>query len=337
MSHQETATLEFASACRAMLDDAERHVRDSLADCDAIERGSSKVLDRGIADMIADLRGSAEGMLTAIAGMRSTVGETAYREQVGRIREFTSGVNVVNMRAGALRSAVDAAFQEQMAVRDSREQLIAGIEDERVRTMARLLSRNRTHSALSFGELLELAEVRVDPSKRVSRRLVSDTVSDIHRMMREEKVSEEAMDRVVGAGEDVSPLEMMDAATSEIMDERLRRSAIQAIVRSISARGFVVDRSNIRHIRETDTVRLVAVKPSGQRAEFSIDLHGRFMYHFQGYEGSACEKDIGPLERDLEEVYGIRLTDRQTVWSNPDRMAARHHMETKVRRDSRCR
>ena len=88
------------------------------------------------------------------------------------------------------------------------------------------------------------------------------------------------------------------------------------------------------HIMETDTVRLVAVKPGGQRAEFSIDLHGRFMYHLQGYEGSACEKDIGPLERDLEEVYGIRLTDRQTVWSNPDRMAAMHHMETKVRRDS---
>ena len=41
MSHQETATLEFAGACRAMLDDAERRVRDSLADCDAIERGSS--------------------------------------------------------------------------------------------------------------------------------------------------------------------------------------------------------------------------------------------------------------------------------------------------------
>ena len=334
MSHQETATLEFAGACRAMLDDAERRVRDSLADCDAIERGSSKVLDSEMDAMIADLRDSAEDMLAAIAGMRSTVGETAYREHIGRIREFTSGVNGVTMRARALRSAVDTAFQEQMEVRDSREQLIDGIEDGKVRTMARLISRNRAHSALSFEELVELAEVRVDPSKRISRRLVSDMVSDIHQMMRAEKVSEEAMDRVVGDEEDVSPLEMMDAATSEIMDERLRRSAIQAIVRSISARGFVVDRSNIRHIRETDTVRLVAVKPGGQRAEFSIDLHGRFMYHFQGYEGSACEKDIGPLERDLEEVYGIRLTDRQTVWSNPDRMAAMHHMETKVRRDS---
>ena len=105
-------------------------------------------------------------------------------------------------------------------------------------------------------------------------------------------------------------------------------------MKSITAKDFIVDKSNIRHIKEgdVDQVKIIAKKPAGQTAEFLIDLNGKFVYHFQGYEGKACEKDIAPMERDLEEIYGIKLTERKTLWENPDKLQQRSHHDANVRR-----
>ena len=48
-------------------------------------------------------------------------------------------------------------------------------------------------------------------------------------------------------------------------------------------------------------------------------LDGKFIYHFHGYEGQACQKDIEPFMQDLEEVYGIHVTKQTEIWSNPDK------------------
>ena len=176
--------------------------------------------------------------------------------------------------------------------------------------MMLLLSKNPSHDGLSLDELRELAECRVDPSKMVRRKLVEDTVSELRSYMESSRVTSDVIDDVIGKEESISPLEMMNSAVNEVMDETLR------------------------HIKGTNTVSIIAIKPGGQKAEFSIDLDGKFIYHFQGYEGRACEKDIEPLEKDLEEVYGIKITDRKTLWINPDKLNQQHHAEMKVRRDS---
>ena len=321
MSHQETSRLEFANACRQMLDEAEHRLDGILKDCDAVERGSSSLIDADTESMIEGIRSAVADMRRTLSDRRSSIGSRAYADEVESTRSVLSDVNSLHLRSMALRDAINRVYDARISGRASNDARIDGIGDARVRTMARLLSRNPAHADMPFEDLVSLAESRVDEARR---------------MMEAERIPRETVESVIGDGE-ASPLEIMDAATSEVMDERLRRSAIAAIVRSLTSRGFLVDRSNIRHIRETDTVKLVASKPGGQTAEFSIDLQGRFMYHFQGYEWSACEKDIGPLERDLEEVYGIRMVDRVTVWRNPDRNTTIHHMEAKVRRDSRCR
>jgi hypothetical protein len=190
---------------------------------------------------------------------------------------------------------------------------------------------------MSPEDIRELAECMIDPSRKVNRKRVSATVQEARRMMAEEKVSEEDMDALVPGDGPVSPLEIMEAATDKALDEKLRKSAIGAIVKCITSKGFVVDRRNIRHVKETDTVIIMAMKPGGQKAEFSVDLNGKFMYHFQGYEGLSCEKDISSMEKNLEEVYGIRLADKKTIWSNPDKLSKYHHTSTEYRRADRCR
>ena len=336
MSHQESATLQFGNACREMLKDASERIDRIMEVMHSTVSTSGSLMDDGIRSMIADLEGAAADVRRSIDDRMSTMDEVAYRWQIGETRSFLSVVNSMVLRADALNKAFSEALdsgRKSVSGHRDMDAYLEGVEDGNVRRMMVLLSRNPKHDDLSLDELRELAECRVDPSRKVNRRLITDTVEDIRASMTEEKVSSDVIEGVVGDGTSVSPLEMMDSATSEIMDERLRRSAVQAIVKCISTRGFVVRKENIRHIRETDTVKITAMKPGGQKAEFSIDLKGRFVYHFQGYEGSACEKDISPLERDLEEIYGIRMTDRETLWVNPDKIKTQYHAEMKVRRD----
>ncbi len=338
MSHQEEGRIEYADACRVMLDHATERIDATMETMSALMGGSSNIVDDDIREMMKSLVETADDVKKGIEGERSKLGNSAYASQIRTTRQFLSVVNSVVLRANALNSAVSEAHERAIASgRDPKlESEISGIPDGDLRRMMTLLSRNPAHADLGFDELRSLAECRLDPSKKVKRHLVTDTVSVVRREMAAEKVAEDAIDAVVGTSPEISPLELMDAATSEIMDEKLRRSAVKAIVGCITSKGFVVRREDIRHIRENDTVKITAMKPGGQKAEFSIDLHGKFIYHFQGYEGSACEKDIGPMEEDLERIYGIRLTDKKTIWSNPDREGTRHHNEMKVRRNREC-
>ena len=214
---------------------------------------------------------------------------------------------------------------------------MSDIQDSELKSVMTLLSRNKAHRNLSPEELQEMAECILDPTRKTSRKNVSRTISKAQAMLSEEKVSDDPLTEIAQGDEPVSPLEVMEAATDAIIDETLRRSAINAIIKSLNTRGFVVDRKNIRHIKETDTVKLTAMKPGGQKVEFNVDLNGKFMYHFQGYEGLACEKDISAMEKDLEEIYGIKIRDKKTTWSNPDKLMKAHNGKTMVRRSGRCR
>ena len=72
--------------------------------------------------------------------------------------------------------------------------------------------------------------------------------------------------------------------------------------------------------KEKNIVKLVALKASGQTAEFEIQINGKFMYHFEGYEGLACNKDITPFIEDLKNVYDINILHEEVEWSNPDKI-----------------
>lgn len=110
-------------------------------------------------------------------------------------------------------------------------------------------------------------------------------------------------------------------ATAEIVDEKVRQKSLKIIMDAIKQRGFVVDKKNIKIKRDTNEVIMVALKASGEKAEFRVFLDGKFIYDFHGYEGQACQKDIEPFMHDLEEVYGIKVTKQTEIWSNPDKIS----------------
>lgn len=114
---------------------------------------------------------------------------------------------------------------------------------------------------------------------------------------------------------------MQESATHEIVGEKVRQKSLKIIMQAIKARGFAVDKNNIKIQRETNEVVMIAQKASGEKAEFRVFLDGKFIYAFHGYEGQACQKDIGSFMQDLEEVYGVHITKTQEIWSNPDKIS----------------
>ncbi|MCH5157803.1 MAG: hypothetical protein J1F33_01275 [Clostridiales bacterium] len=128
---------------------------------------------------------------------------------------------------------------------------------------------------------------------------------------------------------------MRRSATAEIVGEKVRQKSLKIIMDAIKQRGFIVDKKNIKIKRDTNEVILVALKASGEKAEFRIFLDGRFIYDFHGYEGQACQKDIEPFMHDLEEVYGIRVTKQTEIWSNPDKIATMKYQATNTNKNKK--
>ena len=338
MSHQEQATLENANICKSMLNDAITRMEDTVKAVKHTMDTSTSLVDDVLTQMYSDLVSEKKRLVGLINDKKNDIGNAAYSAELGETRRFLYQLNTVTLKANALNSAISEALTDKLMEGSIKmcgiDDYLESIEDAKVRRMVSLLSKNPKHQSLSLEELRSLAESKLDPSKRVDRRLLKDAIDDASKMMADAKVSEDSATKVVAVRDDTSPLEIVEKATDEVVDETLRRSAVQAIVKSISSRGFVVQRGNIKHLKDEDVVLIIAQKPGGQTAEFRIDINGKFMYHFQGYEGKACEKDIGPMERDLEEVYGIKLVDRKTIWENPDKNMNMYHKEMKVRRDS---
>lgn len=115
--------------------------------------------------------------------------------------------------------------------------------------------------------------------------------------------------------------EITSKTNEAIVDEQVRKETLKVIIKSIKARGFIVDtKNNLKIDKKNNVVKLVALKASGQKAEFEIQLNGKFMYHFDKYEGQACKKDIEPFLEDLKNIYDIDIKHEEVIWENPDKI-----------------
>lgn len=148
-------------------------------------------------------------------------------------------------------------------------------------------------------------------------------MEEIKMELRAEKIDEVTIDRITNVSEESAKERITKAreqANAEIVGEKVRKESVKIIVKAIKNRGFIVDAKSIKIDRTNNQVIIVAMKPSGAKAEFKVFLDGKFEYRFDGYEGQACQKDIKPFIDDLEEVYGIKVVNQTELWSgNPDK------------------
>ena len=195
---------------------------------------------------------------------------------------------------------------------------IEEIEDEIVKQYVYLAWVD--HPDESFDRLYTIAMNVKDLADRKQYEITEKAkIEEIKIELREEKIDETTIDKITSVSNGTAKERIQrvrEQANAKIVDEKVRKESVKIIVKSIKNRGFVVDAKSIN----IDQVIIVAMKPSGAKAEFKVFLDGKFEYCFNGYEGQACQKDIQPFMQDLEEVYGIKVMNQTELWGgNPDK------------------
>ena len=213
---------------------------------------------------------------------------------------------------------------------------LANIKDETLKGFIYLEWLENKNFGKSFEQLKALAENNlkdgVDNYFRKERRTI---ISSIESEMRNAKLDEETIAAVVRSDAvDVNAqiAEIRQKATEKIVGETVRKKTLKVIMQCIENKGFIVDRSNIKMQPEKNEVIMVAQKISGEIAEFRVMLDGKFIYHFDGYEGQACQEDIKPFMKDLEDIYGIKVTKSKEIWSNPDKISTEKYQQMKTKK-----
>lgn len=218
-----------------------------------------------------------------------------------------------------------------ITITDSVQALLDGIADDALRQFTYIAYINDT--SLSGEALLNAGKALI--GQTYESRLESEK-QKIRAELEAARVERGTIDKVMAEGKGTAQEQLSairTAASNEIVGEKVRQKSLKIIMQAIQARGFVVDKKNIKIRRDTNEVVLVALKASGEKAEFRVFLDGKFTYDFRGYEGQACQKDIEPFMHDLEEVYGVKVTSQQTIWSNPDKIASMKYQAIKTNKN----
>lgn len=176
----------------------------------------------------------------------------------------------------------------------------------------------------SFEELYEKGiQIKETAENNQYIKFESEKIEEIKAELRAENIDEKTIKKITGFTNESAKERIQNIrkqANAEIIDEKVRKKSVGIIVKAIKNRGFIIDNRSIVLDREKNQVSIIALKPSGARAEFKVFLDGKFEYCFNGYTGQACQQDIQPFMNDLEEVYGIKVINQIELWNgNPDK------------------
>lgn len=193
------------------------------------------------------------------------------------------------------------------------------------------------NTAKTFDEIKSIAESKLkNGAENYFKTERKQLVAQIESEMRVAKLDEKTIASVMAteyadAREQIA--EMRARATAELVGESVRKKTLKVVIECIEKKGFIVDRKNIKLQRDKNEVVMIAQKVSGERAEFRVMLDGKFIYKFDGYEGQACQNDIKPFMKDLEDIYGIKIINQEDLWANPDKISTMKYQAVKSKKD----
>ncbi len=289
---------------------------------DSVVRHARRNASRGTVVVDSDFMGKHANAYSVVDEARE-LEEMVARLSYTKIIEFESLLNrllgnQLHEQNERLKDLASAKVRINLAV----QQRINEIDDEIIKQYVYLTWVD--HPEESFERLYSMAMNEKDKAdKRQYEVAESEKLEEIKTELRAEKIDEDTIEKIVTSSEGSAKERVQKArelANSEIVGEKVRKESVKVIVKAIKNRGFVVDAKSIKIDRANNQVIIVAMKPSGAKAEFKVFLDGKFEYRFDGYEGQACQKDIQPFMQDLEEIYGIKVTSQTELWAgNPDK------------------
>lgn len=182
-------------------------------------------------------------------------------------------------------------------------------EDELLKTYIMSVSKSEKYS--DSESLLEAARIKMKNSKLYQKNAAKNTL----KILKEKGIKTE-----VTESQDIS--KTIESANQEhynnLVTKDVRNRVLTSIIKIIKEQGFIVKKENVEECG--DHAKISAVKPNGEQVNFAVYLDGRFIYKFHEYEGLSCEKDIKDFEDKFESIYGVKIENKKTIWSNPDRL-----------------
>ena len=330
MSHQVQINYEaIAIQCNSICEVAEKQLKELDRLLAEIESESTQLLNEQTRALKRQILSERESLLEEMKQLR----ERADRRTLSSTREATNLQKRVNELASqkiiafeeTLRTLLGDKLQDNqrkllersngvITIDAQTQKLLDSIQDVALRQFVYIAYLK--DNTLSGDALLKAGQALMGQTYE-SR--IQEEQAKIRAEMEAARVDKATIDKVVTEGKTIA--EIRENATTEIVGEKVRQKSLKIIMDAVQKRGFIVDKKNIKINREKNEVILVALKASGEKAEFKVYLDGRFIYDFRGYEGQACQKDIEPFMKDLEEVYGIHVTKAQEIWRNPDKIS----------------
>jgi len=135
------------------------------------------------------------------------------------------------------------------------------------------------------------------------------------------------IDKVISKSENENPTktltEINNENTQKTVDKAVRNRVLNSVLKIIKQQGFLISKENV--VEKGDHAIINSIKPNGEAVRFEVYLDGRFVYKFHDYEGLSCEKDIENFEKQFESIYGFKIEDKKTTWSNPDKLKKQNH------------
>ena len=350
MSH--TVQIDYqgvAIQCESICEVAEKQLRELDAMLAQLKASSQTLMEKQAEELAKSIERERKKLLSQIEKVKSDVSQQAKKRDnnvtvsLSNARDLQRAVNsLASERLIEFQSLLTALLGESIndSYRRMRERnngvvtidkatqsVLDSIEDSTLRQFVYLAYLE--NNELTGDRLITAGKALMDKvvNTTYESRYAEETAK-IRAELEAARVDQETVDKVINEASGSAQEKLVairEAATQEIVGEKVRQKSLKIIMDAIKQRGFIVDRKNIRIKRDTNEVILVALKASGERAEFRIFLDGKFIYDFHGYEGQACQKDIEPFMRDLEEVYGIKVTGQTEIWSNPDKISTMKH------------
>lgn len=186
---------------------------------------------------------------------------------------------------------------------------LSNTEDELLKTYIMSVSKSEKYS--DSESLLEAAKVKMQNSKLYQKNAARNTL----KILKDKGIKAE-----ITESQDIS--KVIESANQEhnnnLVTKEVRNRVLTSIIKIIKEQGFIVKKENVEECG--DHAKISAIKPNGEQVNFAVYLDGRFIYKFHEYEGLSCEKDIKDFEDKFESIYGVKIENKKTIWSNPDRL-----------------
>lgn len=259
--------------------------------------------------------------------------EQAEREQRRLEEEALKAQKTETMNAyySAIKQVKDAAVQNaaRMDFAALREKIIAGSVTSREQVesaMVTILAQAEAQATAFKQKAIEEAQREgIEAQIAEAKKRVEESDMDVT----ESKKIIKSLDEVLGRSKTVSVQEIqkdLDNIDNQVLQQKVSedelREAAKSVCNLLRSKGFTIPAGGVKRGDTENEKRILVcgLQSNGHKAMCILSDKGTLQRSFNGYEGSSCLNDMQSFDDDLQKAYSFNLSNKRTIWENPDKI-----------------